>query len=187
MSGNVAVADWLTQLGASTELDDVDRLVGACSRGDRKTAEIMLSASPALRDGIREEHYVAFHQAAERGDAPALEAMLVCGFDPDRADEEIGKTALHTAAMAGWPDAVRVLLQHGASVTVRDREFHGQPIVWAAEGSQSQAGNGRDHASVARLLIDAGSPVEWDPGEGPPESILEVLAEWRRACTEQRP
>jgi len=30
------------------------------------------------------------------------------------------------------------------------------------------------------LLIDAGSPLEWEPGDGPPESIAEVLDEWRR-------
>ena len=67
----------------------------------------------------------------------ALEALLACGFDPDRGDESIGKTALHIAAMEGWPDAARVLLAHGASMDVRDREFKGQPLVWAAEGSRT--------------------------------------------------
>ena len=81
--------------------------------------------------------------------------MLACGFDPNRPDESIGKTALHAAAMAGWPDAVRVLLAHGASVTVRDREFKAQPLIWAAEGSRAPRGD-RDHAAVGRLLLDAG-------------------------------
>src|SRR5437762_8913506 len=67
-----------------------------------------------------------FRSAAERNDVGALEAMLACGFDPNRPDAGIGKTALHSAAMEGWPDAVRVLLAHGASVHVRDREFKGQ-------------------------------------------------------------
>ena len=33
---------------------------------------------------------------------------------------------------------------------------------------------------VGRLLLDAGSSVEWEPTEEPVESILEILAAWRR-------
>jgi ankyrin repeat protein len=180
LNGNRGVADWLLEHGASRDLPEVDRLVAACSRGDRAGAAAMLAARPGLRTEIGAEHYTALYQAAERGDTRALEAMLECGFDPDRGDHEIGKTALHCAAMAGSPEAVRVLLQHGASVTVQDREFHGQPLVWAAEGSRSQGGKGGDHRAVARLLLDAGSPLDWETGEEPAEGIVEVLAEWRR-------
>jgi ankyrin repeat protein len=184
LSGNRAVAAWLLGRGASGELRDVDRLVSACSRSDRAAAQAMLAARPALRDEIGSEHYTAFHQAAERGDTRALETMLACGFDPNHAHGEMGNTALHSAAMAGWVDAVRVLIEHGASVAVRDREFHAQPLVWAAEGSRSQHREGRDHAAVGRLLLDAGSPVDWEQGEEPSESILEVLREWRQGPRE---
>src|SRR5439155_13716746 len=122
--------------GAAPDLSQVDRLVAACSRGDRATVDALLAAHPALRTEITDDHYIALHQAAERGDVTALEAMLAAGFDPNRPDSGIGKTALHSAAMAGWPDAVRLLLAHGASVHVRDREFKGQPLIWAAEGSR---------------------------------------------------
>lgn len=181
LSGNRAVADWLRAHGAPGDLSEVDRFVAACGRGDRATAAAMLEARPALREEIGAEHYGALYQAAERNDTKALETMLSCGFDPNHRDEEMGKTALHSAAMAGWADAVRVLLSHGASVTVRDREFHGQPLVWAAEGSRGAHGGGRDHAAVARLLLDAGSPSDWEAGDEPAEGILEVLAEWNRS------
>jgi len=180
LNGNRAVADWLLAHGATPELSDVDRLVAACSRADRAAAEALLAANPALRNQITDDHYIAFHQAAERGDVRALEAMLASGFDPNRGDASIGKTALHTAAMEGWPDAVRVLLAHGASVHVRDREFNGQPLVWAAEGSR-QGREGRDFAAVGKLLLDAGSPVEWEaPEPEPAEGIGEIVAAWRR-------
>ncbi|HKW40684.1 MAG TPA: ankyrin repeat domain-containing protein [Gemmatimonadales bacterium] len=178
LNGNRAVANWLLAQGASPELPDVDRLVAACSRGDRAAAEALLATQPALRNAITDDHYIAFHQAAERGDVPALETMLACGFDPNRPDAGIGKTALHTAAMEGWPDAVRVLLAHGASVHVRDREFKGQPLIWAAEGSR-QGREGRDFAAVGRLLLDAGSPVEWETGDEPAEGILEIVTAWQ--------
>ena len=179
LNGNRAVADWLRAHGASPDLPEVDRLVAACSRGDRAAAEALLAKNPGLRNEITDDHYIALHQAAERDDVRALEVMLACGFDPNRPDAGIGKTALHSAAMEGWPDAVRVLLAHSASVHVRDREFKGQPLIWAAEGSR-QGREGRDFAAVGKLLLDAGSPVEWETGDEPAEGILEIVAAWRR-------
>lgn len=180
LNGNRAVADWLLARGASSELSAVDRLVAACSRGDREAAEALLREQPGLQGELTEDHYVAFHHAAERGDLPALEAMLVSGFDPNRPDAGIGKTVLHSAAMEGRPDAVRLLLAHGASVTIRDREFHGQPLVWAAEGSRMQHRAERDFAAVGKLLLEAGSPVDWETGPEPAEGILEIVAAWRQ-------
>jgi hypothetical protein len=78
---------------------------------------------------------------------------------------------------------VRLLLAHGASVDARDREFHAPPLIWAAEGARTRR-PGRDHAAVGRLLLDAGSPVEWQPGAEPSERILEVLEEWQRPRAE---
>jgi ankyrin repeat protein len=183
LNGNRALADWLLAHGASPELSPVDRLVAACSRGDRASAATLLREQPVLRDLLTEDHYVAFHQAAERGDVAALEAMLASGFEPNRPDAAIGKTALHAAAMGGRPDAVRLLLAHGASVSARDREFQGQPLIWAAEGSRNQD-RSRDFASVGKLLLEAGSPVEWETGEEPAEGILEVVAAWQHGAPE---
>jgi ankyrin repeat protein len=143
----------------------------------------MMDAHPGLNAELRPEHYAAFYRAAERGDVKALDAMLACGFDPDRGDEEIGKTALHAASHEGWPEAVRLLLAHGASTSVRDREFHGQPLVWAADGFRTHGTNGRDFDGVARLLLDAGSPVEWQTGEEPAEAIVEIIQGWQGQVT----
>jgi ankyrin repeat protein len=181
LNGNRAVADWLLAQGASPEMAVVDRLVAACSRGDRTTVDMLLVDNPGLRNEVSDDHYITFHQAAERGDVPALDAMLACGFDPNRPDQGIGKTALHSAAMAGWPEAVRVLLAHGASVTVRDREFNGPPLIWAAEGSRTEHRQGRDFAAVGKLLLEAGSPVEWEYSAEPAEGLREIVAAWRRA------
>ena len=185
LNGNRAVVDWLLARGASPELSAVDRLVAACSRGDRTAAEALLARNPALREQITDDHYIALHQAAERNDILALEAMLACGFDANRPDQGIGKTALHSAAMEGWPDAVRVLLAHGASVHVRDREFKGQPLIWAAEGSRTGRED-RDFAAVGKLLLEAGSPVEWETTEEPAEGLLEIVAAWRTAARQLR-
>jgi ankyrin repeat protein len=179
LNGNQALAEWLLQRGASDDdLSDVDRLVAAGGRGDRAAVDAMLAANPTLTERLGDEHYAALYQAAERGDVSVLESLLACGLDPNHPDDSIGKTALHVAAMEGGPDALRVLLAHGASVTVQDREFHAQPLVWAAEGSR-MAREGRDHVAVGRLLLAAGSPVTWkQPGSEPAEGIYEILEGW---------
>jgi ankyrin repeat protein len=183
LSGNRDVAEWLVAHGAASDISDVDRLVATCSRGDRAGAQAMLEKSPDLRTEISGEHYGALYRAAERNDVAALEALLACGFDPNRGDESIGKAALHVAAMEGWPEAVRTLLLHGASVSARDREFAAPPLIWAAEGSRTWR-EGRDHRAVGRLLLDAGSPTEWEAGAEPSEAILEIVNEWRGVATE---
>jgi hypothetical protein len=43
----------------------------------------------------------------------------------------------------------------------------------------------QDYAAVARLLLDAGSPVEWETGDEPSQGILDIPADWRRARLEQ--
>ncbi|MBV9879157.1 MAG: ankyrin repeat domain-containing protein [Gemmatirosa sp.] len=181
LEGNRAVADWLRARGAADELQPVDRLVAACAGGDRATVEALLASRPSLRGELAEEHYSALHRAAERGDLAALALLLDCGFDPNRGDAEIGKTALHSAAHEGQVDAVRLLLARGASPAARDREFRGQPLVWAADGARMHPDRAPDFAAVARLLLDAGSPDTWEPGDEPADVILEILADWRRA------
>ena len=181
LNANRAVADWLRSRGAAAELRPIDRLVSACSRADRETAADVLAAYPDLRAEIGPEHYATFYRAAELGDLPALEALLEIGLDPNRGDESIGKTVLHCAAMAGHADAVRLLLDHGASPSVLDREFNAPPLVWAAEGARMHAGKDGEYARVGRLLLDTGHSPEWHSGEEPADGIIEVIDRWQRA------
>lgn len=187
LNGNLSVADFLLQHGASARLEAVDRLVAACSRGDGEAAQALRDENPGLAAAIEPEHYAALYQAAERGDTRAVEALLDSGFDPDRGDEEIGKTALHCAAMAGRVDAVRLLLARGASPAVRDREFDGTPLVWAAEGARSHGGDHAAHAKVGRLLLDAGATTEWRAGEEPADGLVEILDSWSHMRPERQP
>ena len=108
--------------------------------------------------------------------------MLTCGFDPNVPDKD-RVTALHRAAMAGYPDAVRVLLRYGADVTALDGMFAASPLVWAVEG-RGHAQPGSDHVAVARELIAAGSPLDWTPPEGAPspERTIDGLIDLRRAA-----
>ena len=124
------------------------------------------------------------HRPAESGNARVLETMLSCGFDPHAKDKD-SVTALHRAAMAGHPEAARVLLRFGADVNAQDGMFAATPLIWAVEG-RGHAQPGADHVGVARVLIAAGSSLEWTPPEGAPgpERTLEGLIELRRAAAQ---
>jgi hypothetical protein len=86
--------------------------------------------------------------------------------------------------MAGRADAVRVLLAYGAAVNALDGMFSATPLLWAAEGWRHGAAAGADHVGVARLLVAAGSPLEWTPPEKAPdpEGTQEQLIELCRAA-----
>jgi hypothetical protein len=182
LSGNHDIATWLLAHGAKDELSSLERFVAYCARGDRAAAEAMVAAEPALRTELRPEHHLMLHRHAESGNAAVLETMLACGFDPQVKDKD-NITALHVAARSGYPDAVQVLLACGAPVNALDGWFSAPPIVWAVEG-RSYPRPGTDYVAVARLLIAAGSPVEWIPPEHAPhpENTLEGLIDLRRAA-----
>jgi ankyrin repeat protein len=183
MYGNHDIALWLLEHGAEDELSPLERFVAACARGDRASADAMLRQSPHLRSELGHEHHLMLHRPAESGNVAALETMLECGFDPRARDNE-NITALHRAAMAGYADAVRVLLDHAADVRALDGMFAATPLVWAVEGRNTRQDPRADHVAVARLLIAAGSPVDWKPPEGAPdpEGTLEGLIELTRAA-----
>jgi ankyrin repeat protein len=178
--GNHDIATWLIAHGAQNELSTFETFVACCARGDRAAADAMISDHPTLRTELRTEHHLMLHRFAEDGNSTSLETMLACGFDP-RAKDKDNVTALHRAAMAGHPEAVRLLLAFGAPVDAKDGMFSGSPLVWAVAG-RGHPSPGADHVSVARLLIEAGSPVEWIPPEGAPnsEETLEGLMNLRR-------
>ena len=182
--GNHEIATWLLAHGAHDELSMPEKFVACCTRGDRVAAKVMLAANPTLRSELRPEHHLMLHRFAESGNAAVLEAMMLCGFDPHARDKD-GVTALHRAAMAGHPGAVRVLLAFGAPVDAKDGMFSATPLIWAVEG-RGHPGPEADHVNVARLLIEAGSPVDWTPPEGAPsaEQTLEGLMTLRREAAE---
>jgi hypothetical protein len=51
-----------------------------------------------------------------------------------------------------------MLLDAGAPVNVRDKQFGSSPLAWAAHGSvHARPGNDDDYIAVVETLLDAGS------------------------------
>jgi ankyrin repeat protein len=59
-------------------------------------------------------------RAAEQGDMATVEKRLAAGESVDAQDRSRGWSALMAVAQTGRGDAVRYLLEHGASVNLRD-------------------------------------------------------------------
>ncbi|MGH7541597.1 MAG: ankyrin repeat domain-containing protein, partial [Gemmatimonadota bacterium] len=88
-----------------------------------------------------------FFAACAAGDIGALRELL--DRDPGLARERRdGTTGLHLAAP--HPDAVRLLLEHGADPNARDEGDNALPLHFAAGGGPIES---------VRALLDAGSDV----------------------------
>jgi len=181
LNGNRAVAEWLLAQGASTELSEVDRLgrrvqswrsprrPTRCSRAIRAYASTSATTTTSR-----------FTRRLSAGTSERSKTMLACGFDPNRPDAGIGR---RRCIRPRWRDGLTrsgSYSRTGRRCTCANREFKGQPLIWAAEGSRQQR-EGRDFAAVGKLLLDAGSPVDWATPDEPAEGILEIVAGWRRA------
>ena len=120
MHGNTEVADLLTAAGARTStLDPTREFVAACLRTDRLTVRRLLAADPGLAEraargapGVPEPVHVAI--ALGRPEAVALAVSLGFPIDEDWCG---WGPPLHTAALSGQLDIVRLLVELGADPT----------------------------------------------------------------------
>ena len=157
-TGNVAAADALAAAGADvTRLTAVDRLLGACLRGDAAAAREVAASHGGLVASLDEESARAIHVALHDDRPAALALMLSLGW-PLAVEGEWGGTPLHWAAWNGRVELVRQLLAHRAPVNVRDSRYGSSPIAWAAHGSRfSPRANDDDYPAIVHLLLDAGA------------------------------
>lgn len=94
--------------------------------------------------------------AALNGQAPAIARLIDLGVDVSAACPELygHATPLHHAVSSGSLDAVRVLVQAGGALDVRDTAFHGTPLGWALhyQAQHARDGRGAAYAAIADCL-----------------------------------
>ncbi len=95
----------------------VDRLLSACARGDRATAQTILHAHPGIVGRLTGHDRRVLVEAAERGHNPSpdwaatVQTLLEAGADP-----------AHTWTGGEFPskDVAKLLVQHGIDIPGKD-------------------------------------------------------------------
>lgn len=151
-SGNAPAANALRSAGGDdATVSSVDRWLGACLRLDTAEAARVASDDPGLLRQLTPEDYDALLRAASANRLDILSAMLTSGADASGAGSD-GATALHHAAWHGHPDAVRLLLTHGARRDARDAAFRALPLEWARHGARHCRDADDDYVAVREAL-----------------------------------
>ena len=92
-------------------------------------------------------------ESARKGDAAAVRRLLDAGVDPNTRFR-YDATALSYACDRGHVEVVRLLLERGAKVNVKDTFYGATPLSWAISPAQ---GRTPAHDEVVRLLVASGA------------------------------
>jgi ankyrin repeat protein len=149
---NAAQPDGTTALHWAARHDDLD------------TAELLIRAGANVKAANR-FGVTPLALACTNGSAAMIEKLLKSGEDPNAVVSVEGDTALMLAARTGKPDAIAVLLNHGADVDKANSE--GQtPLMWAAAA--------RNPAAV-QVLVDHKANVNAKTHTAPPPRPLDTI------------
>ena len=95
-------------------------------------ARLLPSATPGDR-------HRALAIAAQLGHADVVRRLIDAGEDPNRYNPpgtHAHATPLHQAALGGHLDVVKVLVERGARIDIRDTIYQGTPLGWAEHGER---------------------------------------------------
>ncbi|HEX5707005.1 MAG TPA: ankyrin repeat domain-containing protein [Pyrinomonadaceae bacterium] len=109
---------------------------------------LLASAPTALaQQDAKQQLHDQLWEAARVGDVAAARAALDRGAEVD-AKFRYGQTALFKAAERGHTEVVKLLLERGAAVNLRDTFYGATPISWALQ---------KGHVGVVRALLEKGA------------------------------
>jgi hypothetical protein len=125
--GRLEVARVLEEAGAPTaEMDEVGRFISLCMAGDERGARAMLEQAPDLRTRAPKD---LVHRAVWTKRKEAVKLALDLGFDPNAVEDN---AAIHHAGVLAESDEIlRILLDHGASLKLRDPWYDSTGSGWA--------------------------------------------------------
>jgi len=129
--GYLDAAEVLVRRGAR-----VDTLAAAAGLGRLAEVRQLLAA-----DASSEDRHRALALAAQHGHTEIVRLLLDAGEDPSRYNPEGNhghSTPLHQAVWAGHQAVVRLLVERGARLDVKDTIYEGTPLGWAEYGGRQE-------------------------------------------------
>ncbi len=132
----------------AAETDGTTALHYAADGGDAALVDLLIAAGANAKVANR---YGAtpLGLAAAKGRTLVIARLLKAGEDANAVVS--GEPVLMTAARAGNPDAVKILIAYGANVNVKEPILNQTALMWAAA-----AGN----TAVVRLLVEGGADLK---------------------------
>jgi len=115
---------------------------------------IALAAVVALAQAPPLTKAEQFQEAARKGDAATVKKLLDEGVDVNTRFR-YGATALFYACDHGHVEVVKVLLDKGADMTLKDTFYSFTPLALATGPAQKKK---PEHSEIAKLLIQKGAP-----------------------------
>ena len=114
----------------------------------------MDDAARLLPSADGEARHRALSLAAQHGHSEVVRLLLDAGEDPNRYNLEgnhAHSTPLHQAVLTGSEAVVRLLVERGARLDIRDTIWQGTPLGWALYGG------GTAQAEMAECLRSLGA------------------------------
>jgi ankyrin repeat protein len=127
--GYLSAAEALARRGAR-----VDNIAAAAGLGRLADAEQLLATADS------ESRHRALALAAQHGQVEIVRLLLDAGEDPSRYNPDgnhAHSTPLHQAVLAGHDAVVRLLVERGAGLNIKDTVYQGTPLGWAIYAGQT--------------------------------------------------
>lgn len=130
--------------GAHGEFEAVDALLRRGARMDLPVAAALGHVGEARRllsRATAEDRHRALALSAQFGHTEIVRMLLAAGEDPSRynpAGFHAHSTPLHQAALAGHEETVRLLVERGARLDLKDTIWQGTPEEWAMHGKKTR-------------------------------------------------
>lgn len=160
IKGRRGTNKWGTPLFTALAFGKVDAAKALVQRGariDLPTAAglgLVEDVARLLASADGDARHRALSLAAQHGQVEVVRLLLDAGENPNRYNPEGNhphSTPLHQAVLGGYEPAVRLLIERGARLDIRDTVWNGTPLGWAIYGG------GKAQEQMAELLRSFGA------------------------------
>ncbi len=136
LRGHPDLADYLVEKGArKSEVSNIDQFVGAIAAGDKTVAQTLFDSDADLVRQTEEKYPSLVIDAAASNQLDAVRTMADMGFSMDRLTH---RAPLHEAAWSNHLEMVKLLIECGADLGVRDQHHAATPLQFAQTGGNPE-------------------------------------------------